>query len=482
MAGGPCALLALLGLGGCAPGIKLQSPRTVLPQQFERMASDAQMPVMDRWWEAFGDPQLTNLILEGLAENRDARSAYFRIREARAIRDQSLSARNPTGNVAGSVKTQAGEQLSGTDLFGSTTQSNSGNLSFSPSWELDLFGRLGAIGRGARATYVAAAYDYYAARITVAADIATGLFNARGLAVQRADADETLRIARELAAASALGEKRGLIASADTARLDSDVAAARAELSRIDTALRNSKRSLLVLVGRPDAPTDTLPIEASLSQPPAMPAATPSIVLMRRPDVLAAQSRLIAATNAVQVDRAALFPRFDLQGSGSLSRTSGPVGGATALWSIGLGMALPILDRPRLMAQLRATQAKGEQAVIAYEAAVQDAFRDADITIANVAVDRPRLTDLARAADRARYAFDAGRTGYRAGLIDLTTLLQSERSWRAARTALTTAQAQALVNMVAAFRALGGGWTPMEPATAPGKPSLSLPVSNLGAM
>lgn len=97
-------------------------PRTALPQQFEQMASDAQVPVMDRWWEAFDDPQLTNLILEGLAENRDARSAYFRIREARAIRDQSLSVRNPTGSVAGSVKTQAGEQLSGTDLFGSASR------------------------------------------------------------------------------------------------------------------------------------------------------------------------------------------------------------------------------------------------------------------------------------------------------------------------------------------------------------------------
>jgi len=481
-AGAPSAFLAVLGLCSCAPTVELGSPRVALPPQFERAGQEVGAPAIDRWWETFGDAQLSDLITKALAENRDARSAYFRVSEARAVRDQSLSARRPTGNLAGNVERQAGKQLSGIDAFGSTAPTTTSGLSFSPSWELDLFGRLGAIGRGARATYVAAAYDYYAARITVAADVATALFTARGLAVQRDDAQETLRIARELAASSALGLRRGLTAGADTARLESDVASAQAELNRIDTELRNSKRSLLILIGQVDAPTDSLSIEARLMEPPPVPAATPSALLMRRPDILAAQSRLIAAGSAVEVDRAALFPRIDLLGSGSLSRTSGALGGATALWSIGLGLSLPILDRARLLAQLRATGAKGEQAVIAYEAAVQDSFRDADITIANVAADKPVLTDLGRAAERARYAFDAARTGYRIGLTDLTTLLQSERSWRAAQAALTTARARALTNVVAAFRALGGGWSPGDPATAPGQPALSLPVSTHGAM
>ena len=470
-------LLLCAALCGCAPSIELAQPKLALPARFEAApAAGAASEPLDRWWDRFADPQLSTLVDEALAYNTDARSAYFRLREARAIRDQSLSQRLPTGAASGLAKVQGGSQLSGTDLFGSTGKSDSQSLSFSPSWEVDLFGRLSAIGEGARASYVAAAYDYHAARLSLAADVASALFDARGLAVQRDDAQEVLRIARELARASELGRDHGLVAAGETARLEGDVATAQAELTRVETALRNAKRSLLVLVGRPDAPTDSLPIEARLDVPPPVPPLLPATLLTRRPDVLAAEARLAAASSAVQVDRLALFPRFTLQGAGSISRTSGALGGVSSLWSLGAGLSLPILDRTRLMAQLRATQAQGEQAVISYEAAVQAAFRDADIALALVAADRTRLTDLARAEERARFAFSTGRKGYQAGLTDLTTLLQSEQTWRAARRALTTARTQALNNIVAAYRTLGGGWSPDDPATAPDQPAIILPI------
>lgn len=470
------SLLFCVALCGCAPSIKLAQPQLALPPSFEAASSLAVPDGMDRWWDRFDDPQLSTLIDEALTNGTDARSAYFRLREARAIRDQSLSQRSPTGAISGTAKVQDGRQLSGLDLFGSTARADSQSLAFSPSWEIDLFGRLGAIGEGARATYVAAAYDYHGARISLAADVASALFDARGLAVQRDDAQEVLRIARDLARASELALSHGLVAASETARLEGDVASAQAELTRIETALRNAKRSLLVLVGRPDAPTDSLSIDARLHAPPLVPTLLPATLLTRRPDILAAAARLAAAASAVKVDRLALFPRFTLQGNGSISRTSGAFGGISALWSLGAGLGLPVLDRTRLMAQLRATQAQGEQAVVSYEAAVQAAFRDADIALALVAADGTRLRDLIRAEERARFAFDAGRKGYDAGLTDLTTLLQSEQTWRTARRALTNARTQALNNVVSAFRALGGGWNPDEPATAPNQAAVILPI------
>jgi NodT family efflux transporter outer membrane factor (OMF) lipoprotein len=476
-------LPAALALCGCAPQVKLAEPRLAVPAAFEvNPGQEGETAGLDRWWEGFADPQLAGLIEDALANSSDARTAYFRIREARALRNQALSERLPMGNLSGGAGVQDGSQLSGTGLTGSTSRVESQNLSFSPSWELDLFGRLAAVDRGAQAEYAAAALDYHATRLALAADVARGLFEARGLAVQRTDAQETLRIALELAKASALGRDRGLVSAADTARLDSDAANARAELARVETALRNAKRSLLVLIGRSDAPTASLAIDDRLDMPPALPKVAPSILLARRPDVLAAQARLSAAVSAMDVDRLALFPRIDLLGGASLNRTSGAAGGTAGLWSFGLGLAIPILDRPRLMARLRATEARGQQAVIAYEAAVQNGFRDADIALANVTADRQRLADLSQAAERARYAFDAARTGYRLGLTDLTTLLQSERSWRGTRSALTAAQSQALVNAVTAFRALGGGWAPGSDAVAPGQPSVPLPSTTQAAM
>lgn len=469
-------LLGATALSACAPEVKLARPQLALADRYEAMPVAADPVLLDRWWEGFADPQLTQLVGAALERSTDARSAYFRLREARAIRDQSLSQRLPGGAISGNARVQDGHLFSGADLSGSTVRSDSQSLTFSPSWEIDLFGRLAAVGSGARATYAAAAYDYHAARMSLAADVASALFEARGLAVQRDDAAETLRIARELAETSVLGRDRGLVSAADTARLEGDVATAQAELTRIDTALRNAKRSLLVLTGRPDAPTNSLAIEARLVSPPDVPGLLPAILLARRPDVLAAEARLAAATSAVKVDRMALFPRFNLQGSGGISRSSGTLGGVSGLWSMAVGLSLPILDRTSLMAQLRATQARGEQAVIAYEAAVQDAFRDADIALANVASDQSRLTDLTRAEERARFAFEAARKGYGAGLTDLTTLLQSERTWRATRAALTGARTQALTNVVSAFRALGGGWNPSDPAVASNQPAISLPT------
>jgi NodT family efflux transporter outer membrane factor (OMF) lipoprotein len=474
----PLSLFLGVLLCGCAPSVKLARPNISLPERFEAAPAAVADEKLDRWWERFSDPQLSALVEQALAQNTDARSAYFRLREARAIRDQSLSQRLPTGAISGSAQLQNGRQLSGVDLFGSTAQSDSQSLAFSPSWEIDLFGRLGAIGEGARATYVAAAYDYHAARLSLAADVASALFEARGLAVQRDDAQEGLRIARDLARASKLGRDRGLIAASETARLEGDEATAQAELTRIETALRNAKRSLLVLIGSPDTPTSSLAIEARLDTPPPVPASMPAMLLARRPDILAAEARVAAATSAVKVDRLALFPRFTLQGNGNISRTAGPAVGISSIWSIAAGLSLPVLDRTRLMAQLRATQAQGERAVVSYEAAVQAGFRDADIALALVAADRARLADLSLAEERARFAFDAGRKGFAAGLTDLTTLLQSEQTWRAARRALTNARTQALTNVVGAFRALGGGWNPDDPATAPEQPAVTLPIQS----
>ncbi len=474
----PFTLLLSALLCGCAPSVKLARPAIALPERFEVAPAAASEENLDRWWERFSDPQLSALVEQALSQNTDARSAYFRLREARAIRDQSLSQRLPTGAISGSAQLQNGRQLTGLDLFGTTAQSDSQSLAFSPSWEIDLFGRLGAIGQGARASYVAAAYDYHAARLSLAADVASALFEARGLAVQRDDAQEVLRIARDLARTSKLGRDRGLIAASETARLEGDEATAQAELKRIETALRNAKRSLLVLIGSPDAPTSSLAIEARLDTPPQVPALMPAMLLTRRPDILAAEARLAAASSTVKADRLALFPRFTLQGNGNISRTSGPFAGVSALWSIAAGLSLPVLDRTRLMAQLRATQAQGERAVVSYEAAVQAGFRDADIALALVATDQARLADLSLAEERARFAFDAARKGFDVGITDLTTLLQSEQTWRAARRALTNARTQALTNVVGAFRALGGGWNPDDPATAPEQTAIALPIQS----
>lgn len=454
-----------------------------MPARFETAPSTDAAVSLDRWWEEFNDPQLTDLIVVALANATDARLAHARIREARALRGQARAATLPTGNLTGNAAIQRTGQLGGNVLnVPGLPSANAGQgwtesyqLAFSPSWEIDLFGRLDAIRDRADLDYRAATFDYFAARMALAADVATALFNARGLAAQIEDARDTLRIARDLAATTRLGLERGLVSGADAARLDSDVANAEAEVTRLDAALRIATRSLLVLSGRPFVATDLLAITPSLPPPPALATAVPSLLLARRPDVRAAEAQLASATRAIAIDRLALFPRLTFQPGATLTSTTGLFGGTSVLWSLAAGVGLPILDRARLIQQLRVTQARGEQAVIGYEQAVQAAFRDAENTLTQLAADRARLDELGRATDRARYAFDAARTGYRIGLTDLTTLLQSERNWRQTRATLRQLQSGALGDYVAAVRALGGGWSAQAIAQSAGQPDVSLP-------
>lgn len=486
---GRVVVIGCLAMAACAPSIHLPAPVTTLPATFEGTGGGSASGELDSWWAGFEDPQLSELIGQALSNGFDTRLAFGRLREARAVRSRAIRDTGPTGNLSASYSRPyttllssnlpafdlggAGGGTAGSvdglgDLFNPTGPINNYALSLNASWEIDVFGRLSAARRQARETFAAEALDYQATRISVAADIASYLFQARGEAAQLDNARQSQRISGELADAARLGVERGLIAGGDAARLETDEANARAEVVRFSNALDISKRQILVLLGRGTAPLASLTIKPDLTAPPPPPAMVPGALLARRPDVRVAEMRLAAAATQVRVDRLSLFPRINLNPGAAFSSTNSPLGATAIAWTIGAGLASPVLDRPRLLATLRITEARGEQAVIQYERAVQTAYQEADRAFASVAANRERSTALDRAEARSRYAFDAARTGYRIGVTDLTALLQAEQAWRGARIAAINQRTLALRDTVAAYRALGGGWTPFVDADAAG--------------
>lgn len=464
--------LCATGISGCAPAVRVASPGVAVPTAFAAVHPAAAVE-LDRWWLGFGDSQLTRLVESALAFGADARAAYFRIREARAIRSRTSASTAPTGNIAASSTVQDTDQLSGLSLTGAG-RATSSDVAVRSSWEVDLFGRLENSRAAGRLEFAAASFDYHGARLALAADVADALFEARGIAVQLEDARTARTVAVDLARAGALGRDHGLVSGADSARLDSDVRSAEADVSRLETALRVAKRSLLILIGTPNAEIDSLVIMPRLDPPPPLPAVAPAILLQRRPDVRAAEYRLAAAIRSIKADQGALFPQFTLRPGAGLSDSSGAFGGSSLFWSIGAGLTVPLLDRARLIAELRVTEAQAGKAVVAYEKAVQTAFGEADNALTRAAADGVLADRLGQAADRAGFAFRASQIGYRKGLTDLTTTLQTERAWISTRGAFSRQKAEALGNVVAVFRALGGGWTPGSPATAPGQPDVPL--------
>ncbi len=221
-----------------------------------------------------------------------------------------------------------------------------------------------------------------------------------------------------------------------------------------------------MLIGRGSDPLASLPIEAGAGPAPLPPASTPGDILARRPDVREAEARLQGALGRLTYDKLALFPTFTLKPGVSISKSTGGFELTQWAWTLAAGAAVPVLDRPRLLAAARGSGARTEQAVVAYEKAVQTAYAEAENALNTVASDRTRVDRLEEAEAQARFAFNAADIGYKAGLTDLNTLLDAERRWRTARSQASGIRNQALVDASAAFKALGGGWTPDPTSTA----------------
>jgi NodT family efflux transporter outer membrane factor (OMF) lipoprotein len=469
------ATCATLALGACADA-HLRSPDLRLPAAFEApaQATSAALPVesLDRWWTLFPDPQLQTLIEQGLASAPDARTAQARLEEAAATRRSRLAGLLPQGNLQASAAQQHTQREGalggggGAGAFNNVGDTQTVSASFNPTWEIDIFGRMGQGRRYANADFAATRFNVEASRMSLAAQIGQSLFQSRYLAVQLDDARETERIAADLARVGRIRAERGLGTRADAARFQADLESAQAEIARVTAALDASKRTLLVLLGRGIDPLDSLPVEAKADVAPQIPAATPGELLQRRPDVREAEARLRVQAANVALARLELFPTFTLAPGASISKSFGATESTTKLWSIGVNAMVPILDRPRLLAELRAGKARGEQAVIAYEKAVQTAYGEAANALTTLKADQDRIARLESAETNARFSYDAARRGYQAGLTDITALLDAERAWRGARTSLNAVRAQALQDAVAAFKALGGGWIPTPVQTA----------------
>jgi NodT family efflux transporter outer membrane factor (OMF) lipoprotein len=465
-------LLAVTPLAACAAGGPVRSPDTRVPSTFEAPAGAA-MPAasLDRWWTLYDDPELQRLVERALVNAPDAKTAMARLREARAQRAANRRLAYPSGDLSGSATDQFSRVIAG-DLLNFPGFSNSGSsqsyaLNFNVSWEVDLFGRVREGNRLIEADYAATLFNIEGSRASLAASVADALFAARGLAIQLADAQLTVQIRKDLNDVTQVRAQRGLSATSDAQRTAADLAQAQAQVTGLEADLQAAKRQLLVLIGDGVQPIASLPVDASAGTAPAPPQTVPGQLLERRPDVREAEARLRAALSQYRVDKLALFPTFTLRPGVGLQRTDQPsFSSTTENWSIGAGLSVPVLSRGRLKQLAKVSGARAEEAVIAYEKAVQTAYGEAENDLVELAADRNRVAILAAGEAQARAAYDAARKGYAAGITDLTTTLQAQQSWLAVRSNLTAAQVQALRRSVQTFKALGGGWNPPQGGAA----------------
>ncbi|UTW08463.1 efflux transporter outer membrane subunit [Pseudomonas benzenivorans] len=470
-----CARVWLLSLAtlpfiaACATGTPPRAPASAPPPAYQSAPSGAPAQALDQWWKLYRDPQLSALTSRALAQGFSVREALARLEESRALNAVSLSRFDLQGDLQGNAEHRQTRDLEGGNAAGGagpgigsgadrTSTSRTASLSLPVSWELDFVGRRSVTQRGAEADLEAARFDVQAARAAIAAEVARALFQARGLHVQRDEARETVRIQQDLMAVVTERVKRGLAPSSEVDRVAGDLAQAEAQAADLAAALLAARRALLAVVGDGTAALTELETSATLGAAPAIPVALPGELLTRRPDVRTSLASIEKAASQVRLAELEFYPRLTLTPGIGLSAQGGSIDSRSAFWSVGAGLVVPMLDRPRLMAQLAIEGARAEQAVLAYERSVQNAFSEADQALTRLQADQRRVVTLAGGEVRARAAYDAALRRYQLGFADLQELLDGERSWRAARSTLTVAKVDALQRSVQVFQALGGGW------------------------
>jgi len=464
----PALALAAL-LSGCASlapaGTAL--PATPVPAEWSNpapFASNAAGPAaLAGWWQRFGDPQLTALVVQALQAATDVRSAQAALQQARALRDVSAAGLQPAlGASASAQRSKSG----GAGAF------NTFQAGFDASWEPDVFGRQRSALAAAEADVGAAAASLAAVRVSLAAEAAVNYIDLRGLQARLGIArgnlaaqEETLQITRwraQAGLASSLDVEQAVAASEQTA----------AQVPALQTSLAQAASSLAVLTGQaPGALQAVLDAGAGAAVPqPAgdLAVAFPAEVLRQRPDVQGAEQQVRAALARVAQADAARHPSFSLSGSLGLRALTvgGLSGGAAAANALLAGVSAPLLDGGAARAQVRVQEAGLESARIGYQATVLAALKDVEDALVALRNDRERLARLQAAAEAAGNADLLARQRYAGGLIDFRTVLDTQRTLLSTQDSVQATRTSLSADHVRLYKALGGGWTPEAPLQA----------------
>lgn len=460
----------LLALSACMVGPDYHTPTPAalgVPPRYSVPSDPSAQSANARWWDQFGDPELTRLELAGLAANLDIAQAWSRLRQVREALIQARSAAVPTISAsAGYTRTQvlvapAGANLSGDNL----------TLAADAAWQVDLFGGRSRAIEAARADTDVSRFAYGAVALTVQSSIANAylqvrlqqanLANARQAQVNQAD---NLQIAR-------WRRQAGLIGDLDVELARTQLAQTTATIPQIDSGLNQAITQLGVLLGREPG---ALRPELAMVQPiPVGPAnlavGIPVDVLRQRPDVRSAERALAAATARIGVAQSALYPALSLGGSigagpGTFANPFNLVTGQAFA-----NLAQTIFDGGRLRSLVRAQRDATDGALAAYHQTVLTALEDVENAIVALQSANRRQEQFDLAQTSASNSAVLARQQYRSGLIDYAALLITENLLITSRKGVAQARYDRAAALVQLYAALGGGWTDHDAVTGQDK-------------
>ncbi len=494
-------------LGGCTVGPNFSPPHWANPVSWfsgqpivehPEPSEPVAIPIDVDWWHIFHDPELTALERQVAADNFDVRTATVQLAELRA---QLGIARAPLfPNIGGNASYER-EKASNVGVFALPTGSGSssstgqsangafGNTAggipsanippfdiyqygFDASWELDLWGQVRRSVESARASVEASADARRAALISSLAEVARDYVELRGT-------QEQLRIARENVSTAAQGLRLTQERAAAGVTTDLDVANASAQLrttaAQIPT-LQNQEHQLVnalsfLLAKPPNALAAELETPKPVPPvPPRVPVGLPSGLARRRPDIREAEANLHATTANIGVAVAAFYPQVTLNGSfGFQSLQFGNLWEWVARqYSLGPGITVPIFEGGQLRETVVLRKAQQQQAAIAYERTVLQAWHDVDNALDAYRREQQRRDQLIQAVDQNRRALALAQSRYQEGVSNFLDVLTAETNLLSTELQLATSTTNVSDNLVSLYLALGGGWEDSYPVAAAG--------------
>jgi outer membrane protein, multidrug efflux system len=465
------ALAASLALAGCNLAPAYVRPTLPVPPSAPtgpayasaEAGGDAAALIDTAWRDFFTEPKLREVIALALLNNRDLQLAVANVERARAQYRGQRAEIFPTIGATGSATFQksplggipgagGGQAVGRADIF-----SVSAGIS---AWEIDLFGRVRNLTQAAREQFFAVEENRKATRLSLVAEVATAWLT------MAADQDR-LQVARKTEAAFGqtveLTQARfraGIASELEVRQARTSLDRARADIAALTTQVAQDQNALNLLAGTTVA-QESLP-QTLASQGVTinhLPANLSSDLLLRRPDVAAAEHQLIAANADIGAARANFFPRISLTAAlGTMSLgLSGLFAGGSETWSVAPSATVPIFDFGRNRANLQGSIASRDAMVAQYEKTVQVAFREVADALARRGTIAAQVDAQRSLNDNAGAAYRLSAARFRAGIDSFLSTLDSQRSWYAAEQDLVTARFIREANAVEVYRALGGG-------------------------
>ena len=455
--------LGLVLLAGCAA----PPPPTTEPLDLEvpsTWSSDgiADAVASDTWWLGFGSAALDGVVREALTANHELDAAVANVEAAQAA--ATIAGAEQWPQLNGSFDARRTKQIFvglpiGSGVLSSLT--NSYGLSLQASWELDLWNRLGLRERAALAELQATEADLAGARLSVVGRVTRTWIALTELERQHELAARTLDAYRETLSIAEQRYDRGLISPVDVHLTRAATENTAALLALRENQRQRTSRQLEVLLGR--YPKGTLRgADAFPTTTPAIPAALPAELVLRRPDLLAAERRFVASEARTGEARRNLLPRITL--TGSTGTTSNELGdlldGDFGVWSIAGSLLQPIFQGGRLRAQVSANTAAEDAALARWAQSVLDAFADVETALAADGLLAVRERHLTSALEASSRAWDLSQDRYRQGIGDLLSVLEAQRRALNAESELIAVRSARLQTRVDLHLALGGGFDP----------------------